>query len=74
MWLLDITLQVSMFMTDEERGRFNQSGTMPSRKPYRTQPLGAGARSAGDSHEAKITDFELNHIFLINKRKWRAFE
>lgn len=63
-------LQMSMYMTDQERTQFNQDGSMPNRRPYRTQPLGAGSRTVQKNQtEAQINELELNHIFLINKCK-----
>lgn len=61
-------LQMSMYMTEQERELFNNEVKIPNRKPYKTNPLG-GPRHANNknNHEAKINDLELNHLFLINK-------
>ena len=56
--------------------QFNSDGHVPSnRKSYRTNPLGGarhifgGGGGGATVGEMKPDEFELNHIFLINKRK-----
>ena len=69
-------LQLNMYMTEQERKQFNSDGHVPSnRKSYRTNPLGGarhifgGGGGGATVGEMKPDEFELNHIFLINKRK-----
>ena len=60
---------MNMFMSEQERFNFNNELNYAAKKNYKTQPLGGKKYISNNTTEAKVSDFELNHIFLINKRK-----